>query len=302
MKQYNFIYEKEEAIRIDKYLVAMIPEESRTNLQNLIKANNVLVNDEAVKANYKLSINDEIEVIIPEPVLDKVVAEDIPLSIVYEDEDIIVINKESGMVVHPGAGNYDGTLVNALLFHCTDLSGINGVIRAGIVHRIDKDTSGLLVACKNDLAHRNLAKQFEERKVVRKYHAISYGVIPHNLGRIDAPIARSKENRQIMGIVEHGKNAVTNFKVIERFKDYTYLELELETGRTHQIRVHMKYIGFSILGDPVYGPRNVYGNHGQFLHAKTLGFFHPRTNEFMEFDSKLPDYFTEFIEEQKKSM
>ena len=227
MKELNFIYEKEETTRIDKFLVEMIPEESRTNIQNLIKANNVLVNEETVKANYKLVNGDEIEVIIPEPVFDTVLPEDIPLDVVYEDEDIIVINKQSGLVVHPGAGNRDGTLVNALLFHCKDLSGINGVIRAGIVHRIDKDTSGLLVACKNDLAHRNLAKQFEEKKVTRKYHAICIGVIPHNLGKIDAPIARSKANRQMMGIVEKGKNAVTNFRVIERYNEYTYLELQL---------------------------------------------------------------------------
>ncbi|MDD2682437.1 MAG: RluA family pseudouridine synthase [Bacilli bacterium] len=302
MKELNFVYEKEEIIRLDKYLVEMIPEESRTNLQNLIKANNVLVNDEVVKANYKLVIGDEIEVIIPDAVSDTVLPEDIPLDIVYEDEDIIVINKVSGLVVHPGAGNKDGTLVNALLFHCKDLSGINGIIRAGIVHRIDKDTSGLLVACKNDLAHRNLAKQFEEKKVTRKYHAICYGVIPHNLGKINAPIARSKTNRQMMGIVERGKNALTNFKVIERYKEHTYLELQLETGRTHQIRVHMKYIGFPILGDPVYGPRNVYGETGQFLHAKTLGFYHPRSNKFMEFDSELPIYFRDFIQEQKKNL
>lgn len=302
MKELNFIYEKEETTRLDKYLVEMIPEESRTNLQNLIKANNVLVNEEIVKANYKLVNGDEIEVIIPEPVLDTVIPQDIPLDVVYEDEDIIVINKASGLVVHPGAGNHDGTLVNALMFHCKDLSGINGIIRAGIVHRIDKDTSGLLVACKNDLAHRNLAKQFEEKKVTRKYHAICIGVIPHNLGKIDAPIARSKANRQMMGIVEKGKNAVTNFRVIERYNEYTYLELQLETGRTHQIRVHMKYIGFPILGDPVYGPKNIFGNHGQFLHAKTLGFYHPRTKKFMEFESELPISFTKFIEEQKKKM
>ncbi len=302
MKELNFIYEKEETTRLDKYLVEMIPEESRTNLQNLIKANNVLVNEEIVKANYKLVNGDEIEVIIPEPVLDTVIPQDIPLDVVYEDEDIIVINKASGLVVHPGAGNHDGTLVNALMFHCKDLSGINGIIRAGIVHRIDKDTSGLLVACKNDLSHRNLAKQFEEKQVTRKYHAICYGVIPHNLGRIEAPIARSKANRQMMGIVETGKSAVTNFKVIERFDEYTYLELQLETGRTHQIRVHMKYIGFPILGDPVYGPKNVYGEQGQFLHAKTLGFYHPRTKKFMEFESELPISFTKFIEEQKKKM
>lgn len=302
MKELNFIYENEDSIRLDKYLVEMIPEESRTNIQNLIKANNVLVNEESVKANYKLVNGDEIEVIIPEPVLDTVLPEDIPLEVVYEDEDIIVINKESGLVVHPGAGNRDGTLVNALLFHCKDLSGINGIIRAGIVHRIDKDTSGLIVACKNDLAHRNLAKQFEKKEVTRKYHAICYGVIPHNLGRIDAPIARSKTNRQMMGIMEKGKNAVTNFKVIERLKEFTYLELQLETGRTHQIRVHMKYIEFPILGDPVYGPRNVYGEQGQFLHAKTLGFRHPRTNKFMKFESDIPIYFKEFIEEQKKNL
>ena len=210
--------------------------------------------------------------------------------------DVIVINKPSGMVVHPALGNYSGTVVNALMYHCNDLSGINGVNRAGIVHRIDKDTSGLIVACKTDLAMKSLSKQFFEKTVERKYIAICYGVINHNLGRIDAPLGRDPENRKRYAVVDDGKHAVTNFRVLERFKDFSLLELELETGRTHQIRVHMKYIGHPIVGDPLYGPRTVIGTNGQYLHAGTLGFTHPRTGERLHFTSPLPDFFKEYLE------
>jgi len=294
-----FIYEENEPCRIDKYLAVELDDLSRSMIQQLIKDNFVLVNGKNVKANYVLRLDDKIEVTINDPVESEITAENIPLDVYYEDQDVIVVNKPSGMVVHPAIGNHSGTLVNALMYHCKDLSSINGIIRAGIVHRIDKDTSGLLIACKNDLAHKSLSEQFFNKTVTRKYYAICYGVINHNLGKIDAPIGRDSQNRQMMTVVEGGKKAVTHFKVIERFKKYTLVELQLETGRTHQIRTHMKYIGYPLVGDPVYGPRKVIGDNGQFLHAKTLGFTHPRTGEFMEFDSPLPKYFSDFLEEIK---
>ena len=294
IKYFNITIENVDE-RIDKFLADNLEDFSRTQVQQLIKDKNVLVNDNVIKSNYLLEEDDLIKVTIPDPVTIDVVAEDIPLDIYYEDEDVIVVNKPSGMVVHPALGNYSGTLVNALMYHCKDLSGIGGVLRAGIVHRIDKDTSGLLVSCKSDLAQKSLSLQFFNKTVTRKYYAIVYGVINHNLGRIDAPIGRDPDNRQRMAVVDGGKNAVTNFKVIQRFKDYTLLELQLETGRTHQIRAHMKYIGHPVVGDPLYGPKKVIGDHGQFLHAKTLGFNHPKTNQFLEFDSPLPDFFEEFL-------
>ena len=294
VKYFNITIENQEN-RIDKFLADNLEDFSRTQVQQLIKDKNVLVNDNPTKANYLLEENDLIKVVIPDPVTIDIVAEDIPLDIYYEDEDVIVVNKPSGMVVHPALGNYSGTLVNALMHHCKDLSGIGGVLRAGIVHRIDKDTSGLLVSCKSDLAQKSLSLQFFNKTVTRKYYAICYGVINHNLGRIDAPIGRDPDNRQRMAVVDGGKNAVTNFKVLHRYKEYTLLELQLETGRTHQIRAHMKYIGHPVVGDPLYGPKKVIGDHGQFLHAKTLGFTHPKTNEFLEFDSPLPDFFEDFL-------
>lgn len=302
--KYFKIENKEDVLnfpRIDKYLSNEIDECSRTEIQNIIKDGLVTVNDKVVKANYNIQLNDVITITIPDPKEIDIKGEDIPLDIYYEDEDVIVINKPSGMVVHPGAGNYEHTIVNALIYHCKDLSGIGGVYRPGVVHRIDKDTSGLIVACKNDFSHKNLSMQFFNKTVKRKYYAICYGVIPHNLGKIDAPIGRDKTNRQKMAIVENGKNAVTHFHVLERFKDYTFIECELETGRTHQIRVHMKYIGFPIVGDPLYGPKKVIGEHGQYLHAKTLGFIHPRTGKLLEFDSPLPNYFEEFLKELREN-
>ena len=298
----SFIIENSDNLtRLDKYLTGELDDLSRTQIQNLIKEDNVLVNGKHAKANYILQIGDEIVITIPDPVDIDIKKEDIPLDIYYEDEDVIVINKPSGMVVHPALGNYSGTVVNALMYHCKDLSGINGINRAGIVHRIDKDTSGLIVCCKSDLAMKSLSHQFLEKSVDRKYIAICYGVINHNLGRIDAPLGRDPENRKRYAVVDDGKHAVTNFKVLERFKEYTLLELALDTGRTHQIRVHMKYIGHPIVGDPLYGPRNVIGENGQYLHAQTLGFTHPRTGKRLEFTSPLPDFFTEFLESLRQN-
>ena len=295
----EYVY-NDDGMRLDKYLVSLYEGTSRSAIQNMIKNGDVFVNDKAMKANYILSKNDKVKVCFRENTETSLKKEDISLDIVYEDSDIIVINKPSGMVVHPACGNKDGTLVNALLYHCEDLSGINGETRPGIVHRIDKDTSGLLVACKNDFSHKNLSEQFKDKKVKKIYYAIVTGVIPHNVGLIDAPIGRDLTNRQKMAINEVGKNAVTHFKVLERFKNHTLVEVKLETGRTHQIRVHMKYIGYPIAGDPVYGNKKEVSEHGQFLHAKKLAFYHPRSGEWMEFDSNLPSYFEAFLEDLRK--
>lgn len=284
-------------MRLDKFLVLEFPNYSRSQLQALVKKCEVTVNGETVKNNYILKDEDSIIINFPAPVESHIEKENIPLDIVYEDSDIIVVNKPSGMVTHPAVGNRTGTLVNALLYHCTDLSGINGEMRAGIVHRLDKDTSGLIVACKNDFAHKALSEQFANKEVNKIYYAICYGVIPNNQLKINAPIGRNPQLRQQMQVIENGKDAVTNVKVLERFRDFTLVECKLETGRTHQIRVHLAYIGYPLLGDPVYGPKKVIGTHGQFLHAKKLGFYHPRTKEYMEFDSPLPDYFKEMVDE-----
>ena len=297
----NFTYEDlGENTRIDKYLVSLYDDISRSAFQIMIKNNEVLVNDLPVKANYLLNDGDEIKVMFKEATQSIIKPENIKLDVVYEDNDIIVVNKKSGMVVHPAFGNMEGTLVNALLYHCKDLSGINGETRPGIVHRIDKDTSGLIVACKNDFSHKRLSEEFKNKEVKKIYYAIVSGVIPHNNGLIDAPIGRDLQDRQKMAINELGKNAITHFKVLERFKDYTLIEVKLETGRTHQIRVHMRYINYPIAGDPVYGFKNDVKETGQFLHAKKLGFYHPRTNEWMEFDSELPSYFNDFLNELRK--
>lgn len=287
-------------LRLDKYLQQHLDDYSRSAIQQMIEKEEIFVNNLPTKASYLLRKEDVITIVFQEPVKTTIEAEEIPLDIYYEDKDIIVINKPSGMVVHPAAGNYEGTLVNALLHHCTDLSGINGVIRAGIVHRIDKDTSGLLVACKNDYAHRNLSKQFMNKNVTRKYVAIVHGVINHNYGKIDAPIKRSTQDRKLMSVLEGGKEAITHFKVLERFKNYTFVELSLETGRTHQIRVHMKYINHPVVGDPQYGPKKSIAKHGQYLHAQTLGFIHPTTKKYMEWEAPLPDYFEAFIQKIKE--
>lgn len=286
-------------IRVDKF-IAISMDKSRSEVQNYFDESEVYVNGKIAKSSLNINTGDTVEFDVPHVVEAKIEKQNIQLDIVYEDSDVIVVNKPTGMVVHPANGHYNDTLVNALMYHCTDLSTINGEIRPGIVHRIDKDTSGLLVACKNDLAHNSIAEQLKAKTSTRKYIAIVYGNFDHNYGKIEAPIARDPQNRLKMAVVKGGKESITTFKVLERFGDFTLLELKLETGRTHQIRVHMAYIGHPVLGDPLYGPKKVIGKYGQYLHAKTLGFKHPRTNEYMEFSSDLPDFFIEMINELKK--
>ena len=282
--------------RIDKVLTGLFNDYSRSQIQLWLKDGAVSVNGQVVKANYKVKKNDEIVITVPEPETLSIEAEDIPLEIVYEDEAVAVVNKPQGMVVHPSAGHPNGTMVNALMYHVKDLSSINGVIRPGIVHRIDKDTSGLLMVAKNDLAHESLAKQLKDKTSLRKYVALVHGVIPHEKGTINAPIGRSKVNRKMQAVREDGKPAVTHFNVLERFNDFTLVELTLETGRTHQIRVHMKYIGYPLAGDPVYGPSKTLKGNGQFLHAKLLGFTHPITGQEMVFEAPLPTIFEKTLE------
>lgn len=281
--------------RIDKYIADNLDMDgvSRTQVQEWIKSGAAVVNGKPVKTNYKLSAGDLIVLGIPEAENADIVPEDIPLDVVYEDSDVIVINKPRGMVVHPAPGHSSGTVVNALMFHCKDLSGINGMLRPGIVHRIDKDTTGLLMAAKNDLAHVSLAEQLKEHSVTRKYIALVHGNVPHDQGTVDAPIGRDTHDRKLFTVTDHNsKPAVTHFIVLERFGDYTLLELQLETGRTHQIRVHMKYIGYPMAGDPVYGPNRSNKSialNGQALHAAVLGFTHPRSGERLLFEAPLPD-------------
>lgn len=293
---YYFTIENETG-RIDKVLTELMPEVSRSQIQLWIKEENVTVNDKVVKPNYKVQSQDEIEVVEPDPVPLDAVAEDLPLEIVYEDSDVAVVNKPQGMVVHPSFGHTSGTLVNALLHHMDDLSGINGTIRPGIVHRIDKDTSGLLMIAKNDFAHEKLAEQLANKTSRREYVALVHGVIPHKRGTIDGPIGRDKTDRKKFAVTEGGKPSVTHFTVLERFKDYTLVSLELETGRTHQIRVHMNYIGHPVAGDPMYGPRKTLKGNGQFLHAKLLGFTHPRTGEELVFEAPIPEVFQKQLDE-----
>ncbi|MCK6147079.1 RluA family pseudouridine synthase [Enterococcus hirae] len=288
--------------RIDKVLTGLFNDYSRSQIQLWLKDGAVSVNGQVVKANYKVKKNDEIVIAVPEPETLSIEAEDIPLEIVYEDEAVAVVNKPQGMVVHPSAGHPNGTMVNALMYHVKDLSSINGVIRPGIVHRIDKDTSGLLMVAKNDLAHESLAKQLKDKTSLRKYVALVHGVIPHEKGTINAPIGRSKVNRKMQAVREDGKPAVTHFNVLERFNDFTLVELTLETGRTHQIRVHMKYIGYPLAGDPVYGPSKTLKGNGQFLHAKLLGFTHPITGQKMVFEVPLPTIFEKTLEKLRKSV
>lgn len=286
--------------RIDKVLSEQL-DYSRSQIQQWLKDQQVTVNGEIIRSNYKVKHSDQISITIPEPEELLIEAEDIPIVIVYEDEDVAVIDKPQGMVVHPAAGHANGTLVNALMYHIKDLSSINGVIRPGIVHRIDKDTSGLLMVAKNDKAHESLAEQLKEKTSVRKYLALVHGEIPHDKGEINAPIGRSKTDRKMQAVVESGKPAVTHFQVIERFSGYTLIELQLETGRTHQIRVHMKYIGYPVAGDPLYGPKKTLSGNGQFLHAKTLGFVHPTKDEYMEFESPLPEIFEKTLEQLRNN-
>jgi 23S rRNA pseudouridine1911/1915/1917 synthase len=300
-KMEHTILEQQKGDRIDKVISTLDEEWSRTQVQQWIKDGNVLVNGQKIKTNYKCSLNDEIEISIPDPELLDVIPEEMNLEIYFEDKDVLVVNKPSGMVVHPAPGHLTGTLVNGLMAHCKDLSGINGVLRPGIVHRIDKDTSGLLMVAKNDMAHEKLVNQLVEKTVTRKYKAIVHGVIPHDFGTIDAPLGRDTRDRQSMTVVDNGKHAVTHFQVIERFKDFTFVECQLETGRTHQIRVHMKYIGYPLAGDPKYGPKKTLDINGQALHAGILGFIHPRTNEYLEFEAPLPVEFEEVLEQLRNN-
>ncbi len=293
---YNFKIANEKG-RIDKFLAQHLEGISRSKIQNLITKEHILVNNKSIKANYKVERGDEITVTIPAPEPVDVQAENIPLDILYEDQDIVLINKAQGMVVHPGAGNKDGTLVNALLYHIDDLSGINGEIRPGIVHRLDKDTSGILIVAKNDEAHVHLSKQLQDRSMEREYWALVHGNIPHEHGTIDAPIGRDPKNRQRYTVTNAGKEAISHFKVLERFNHYSLLEVALETGRTHQIRVHLNYIQHPIAGDETYGPKKTLKGAGQFLHARSLTFIHPRTKEMMKFEAPLPPIFEQTLEE-----
>ncbi|EIK0304253.1 RluA family pseudouridine synthase [Staphylococcus pseudintermedius] len=286
--------------RIDKILPEFNSEWSRSQLQEWIKEGLIEVNGKAVKSNYKLKLGDRIEITEKEVVEADIQAENLNLDIYYEDDDVAIVYKPKGMVVHPSPGHYTGTLVNGLMYQIKNLSGINGEIRPGIVHRIDKDTSGLLMVAKNDVAHRSLVEQLMAKTVKRKYIALVHGHIPHEFGTIDAPIGRNKNDRQSMAVVDDGKEAVTHFNVIETFKNYTLVECELETGRTHQIRVHMKYIGYPLVGDPKYGPKKTLEIGGQALHAGLIGFEHPKTGEYIERFAPLPAEFEAVIEQVRK--
>ncbi len=297
MQTLSVIAELSTPQRIDGYLAAAT-DLTRTHIALLISENGVTVNGKAVSKSQKVKNGDKIEVNIPDPVSLNIEKENIPLDIVYEDDSLLVVNKPKGMVVHPATSNYSGTLVNALLYHCDgSLSGINGVERPGIVHRIDKDTSGLLMVAKNDKAHLCLAEQIKDHSFKREYEAVVYGVIKNETGTINAPIGRHPVKRKQFAVInENSKNAVTHYEVIERYNGFTHIRLRLETGRTHQIRVHMAYLGHPVTGDAVYGPKKVIESlGGQCLHARKLGFIHPETNEYMEFGSELPTYFTEFL-------
>lgn len=286
--------------RIDKALSSLQSEWSRNQLAGWIADGVVKVNNEEVKAKYKVKEGDVIQIDVPEPEPLEVIPEDLQLEIVYEDSDVLVVNKPRGMVVHPAPGHMTGTLVNGLMHHCQDLSGINGVLRPGIVHRIDKDTSGLLMVAKHDVAHQSLVNQLVNKTVTRKYTALVHGHIAHDKGTIDAPIGRDPKDRQKQAIVDNGKHAVTHFQVVERFGDFTLVECRLETGRTHQIRVHMNYIGFPLVGDPKYGPKKTIDFGGQVLHAGVLGFVHPITNEYLEFEAPIPVDFVNLLSELRK--
>ena len=292
------VLESQAGIRIDKFLADEFPELSRSYIQKLIKEEQITVNGKQVKANYKVSPNDLVVMNEPELKEPDILAEDIPLDILYEDSDLLIVNKPKGMVVHPSAGHNSGTLVTALMYYCKDdLSGINGGMRPGIVHRIDMDTTGSLLVCKNDYTHQYLAEQLIEHSLKRVYHAIVHGVLKEDEGTIDAPIGRHPIDRKKMSInYKNGKEAVTHYKVIQRFKDYTYIQCQLETGRTHQIRVHMASIKHPLLGDAVYGPaKRPFKLQGQTLHAKIIGITHPRTNEYIEADAPLPEYFVSLL-------
>ncbi|MCM3119589.1 RluA family pseudouridine synthase [Staphylococcus saprophyticus] len=287
--------------RIDKLLPEYHSEWSRTQIQDWIKASLVKVNDQVIKSNYKTKMNDHIVVTEKETVEADIQPENLNLDIYYEDDDVAIVYKPKGMVVHPSAGHYTGTLVNGLMYQMKNLSGINGEIRPGIVHRIDKDTSGLLMVAKNDVAHRSLVDQLVNKTVTRKYVALVHGNIPHDYGTVDALIGRNKNDRQSMDVVDDGKEAVTHFNVLEHFNKYTLIECQLETGRTHQIRVHMKYIGYPLVGDPKYGPKKTLDIGGQALHAGIIGFEHPVTHEYIEKSTALPEDFEQLLSELRRS-
>ena len=304
MEHYNLIITEENSgKRIDRFLSEYFSDYSRSFFQKLIKEKQILVNQKEIKSNYKLNTDDMMEITIPDPEVLDVEPQDIPLDILYEDEDLIVVNKPIGMVVHPSAGHYTDTLVNALLYHCKDqLSGINGMMRPGIVHRIDQNTTGSLVVCKNDFAHNSLAEQLKDHSITRRYRAIVHGVLKEEEGTIDQPIGRHPIDRKKMAInLKNGKRAITHYRVLERFQKFTYIECELETGRTHQIRVHMSSIQHPILGDDVYGPSKCpYHLQGQTLHAMVLGFIHPRTGAYLEVTAPLPLYFEELLSKLRR--
>lgn len=299
MKEY-FTVENQEGERIDRYLSEEMEDRSRSYIQKLIKDQYVIVNQKPVKANYRLSLGDMVEITLPEAKEPDIIPENIPLDILYEDQDIIIVNKPKQMVVHPAPGHYSGTLVNALMYHCgQELSGINGTMRPGIVHRIDMDTTGSLIVCKNDMAHQSLSDQLKVHSIKRVYVAIVHGNIKEDNGTVNAPIGRHPTERKKMSIhTKNGRNAITHYKVLERFGEYTYIQCALETGRTHQIRVHLASIGHPLVGDQVYGPRKCPFPklQGQTLHAKTLGIIHPRTGEYLEINAPLPDYFIELLD------
>lgn len=294
MEQFSFVVSDQDSGRLDKVVTNHYPDLTRSKIQNLIKQEQILVNQAPTTNRYKVSENDVIDVTLPNPVEVSVKPEKMNLDIVFEDDDVIVVNKPQGMVVHPAPGHENGTLVNGLLDHAP-LATVNGELRPGIVHRIDKDTSGLLMVAKNDQAMLSLSAQLKAKTNQRKYLAIVHGNFKEEAGTINAPIGRSKKDRKKMAIVEDGRPAVTHFKVLERFTDYTLIECELETGRTHQIRVHLKYIGHPVAGDPLYGPRNTLKGNGQFLHAKLLGFKHPRTGEELVFEVDPPQIFQDTL-------
>ena len=305
MKQINFEVLSEDAdSRIDRYLAQQMPDQSRSFLQKLIREEQITVNGRPVKANYRLQPEDQVLIIVPDPQLPDILPENIPLDILYEDSDVLVINKPKGMVVHPAAGHYTNTVVNAVMYHCQgNLSGINGVMRPGIVHRIDRDTTGAIVICKNDQAHQSLAQQLKEHSITRSYRAIVWNNLKEDEGTVDRPIGRHPVDRKKMAVNEkNGKTAVTHYRVLERFGRFTYIECRLETGRTHQIRVHMASIGHPLLGDEVYGPsgKQPFRLQGQCLHAMTLGFLHPSTGEYVVFEAPLPEYFTQLLKNFRK--